>query len=341
MIYEVFPFSDVPKGSRIAIYGGGKVGLCVFEQLRVTKYCEVVFIADKNHDTSTLLKGRDVEVVSPNELADSGNYDYVVICTTDIDYQAQMASRLDELRVPSEKRLVVPAANCLRLPFSSFSQHGEDMIILNALKHMGYFKDQLLPSYIDIGAHHPYNISNTALFYQMGCRGINIEANPALIKEFEKERPEDTNLCLGVGAENGTFPFYISDVSGLNTFKKDNLSFNESLYKTDTGIEKEYAVRETIDLPVRKLQDIIDEYCGGKWPDLMSIDIEGLEYETLKVCDLSQGPALIAVEVNFDGDLFIEMFREKGYFPYLWYRENILFVKNEYEDKVHAHNARA
>lgn len=65
-----------------------------------------------------------------------------------------------------------------------------------------------------------------------------------------------------------------------------------------------------------------------------------MEYETLSACDLSRGPALIAVEVNYDGDKFIEMMNDKGYFPYLWYRENILFVKNEYKNLVHAHNER-
>lgn len=47
------------------------------------------------------------------------------------------------------------------------------------------------PSYIDIGAHHPYEISNTAIFYMNGCRGVNVEANPNLIDEFYKERPDD------------------------------------------------------------------------------------------------------------------------------------------------------
>jgi FkbM family methyltransferase len=338
MNYIIFPFGDVPRGSKIAIYGGGEIGLTVFEQLTTTGFCPVVFVADKNYLGDTLLKNRGVEIVSPQILAETQNYDFVVIASTNIDYRRQMVSFLNEIGVPTEKYLHLHLH--LHLPTSSFSQHGEDMIILNAFKHMNYFQNGRLPSYIDVGAHHPYNISNTALFYQMGCRGINIEANPALIKEFEKERPDDINLCIGVGAKNGTFPFYLSDVTGLCTFKKENLSFNEFLYKNDTGISESFQVKKEIELPVRKLQEVIDEYCGGKWPDFMSIDIEGMEYETLKVCDLSQGPILIAVEVNFDGDLFIEMFREKEYFPYLWFRENILFIKNEYEDKVHAHHKR-
>jgi hypothetical protein len=44
--------------------------------------------------------------------------------------------------------------------------------------------------------------------------------------------------------------------------------------------------------------------------------------------------------VNNNGDLFIEMMDKKGYFPYLWYCENILFVREDMEKLVHAHAER-
>lgn len=77
----------------------------------------------------------------------------------------------------------------------SFAQNGEDVLIFNLFQRLGYNK----PSFIDIGAHHPYNISNTAVFHLNGCKGVNIEANPNLIEEFYKERPNDINICSGVG----------------------------------------------------------------------------------------------------------------------------------------------
>ena len=85
---------------------------------------------------------------------------------------------------------------------------------------------------------------------------------------------------------------------------------------------------------------MIAEYCDGKWPDFLSIDIEGMEFESLSICDLSDGPKLMAVEVNYNGDLFVKMMDEKGYFPYLWYRENILFVRKDMKELVYAHDAR-
>jgi hypothetical protein len=57
----------------------------------------------------------------------------------------------------------------------SFSQSGEDLIIDFIFNALGISR----PSYIDIGAHHPYYLNNTAIFYLRGARGINIEPDPS------------------------------------------------------------------------------------------------------------------------------------------------------------------
>ena len=64
------------------------------------------------------------------------------------------------------------------------------------------------PGYLDLGAHHPYVISNTALLYERGSRGVNVEANPALVVAFREVRPDDVTVNVGVGPEQGTRPFY-------------------------------------------------------------------------------------------------------------------------------------
>ena len=100
---------------------------------------------------------------------------------------------------------------------TSFSQCGEDLIIKFIFDNIGIHE----PSYIDIGAHHPYFISNTALFYKNGCRGINIEPDPILFKGFLKYRNEDKNLNIGVSSTNNEMDFYIISTPTLNTFSKD------------------------------------------------------------------------------------------------------------------------
>jgi hypothetical protein len=88
---------------------------------------------------------------------------------------------------------------------SSYSQSGEDLIISFIFDTLRIKK----PSYIDIGAHHPYFISNTALLYENGSRGINIEPDPVLFKKINKVRKKDINLNFGIGEKESVMDFYI------------------------------------------------------------------------------------------------------------------------------------
>ena len=76
----------------------------------------------------------------------------------------------------------------------SYSIEGEDRIVRTLLwrKHDKGF-------YVDVGAHHPFRFSNTYLFYTQGWSGINIDATPGSMKAFNKYRPRDINLEVGVG----------------------------------------------------------------------------------------------------------------------------------------------
>src|SRR5215211_2513715 len=98
----------------------------------------------------------------------------------------------------------------------SYSQCGEDLLIQYLFNLRGIPK----PSYIDIGANDPFFLSNTAIFYKKGCRGINIEANPLLIKNFKLHRPEDINLNIGVGPKDDELNFFIINHPTLSTFSK-------------------------------------------------------------------------------------------------------------------------
>lgn len=166
----------------------------------------------------------------------------------------------------------------------TYSQHGEDLMLMN-FSHLLHLEK---PSYLDIGAYHPEQINNTALLYENGSRGINIEANPILIPAFHKQRPEDYQLCAGVGLKKGNFPFYMeNDYSVLNSFEKvhietQNIKINKVIY-----------------LAMITLKDVITDYCNGKFPDILLMDIEGMDYEVLSSFDFSQTfPKIICAELS-------------------------------------------
>jgi len=179
-------------------------------------------------------------------------------------------------------------AGCPDQPFgsSTFAQFGEDMIIINVFHLLGIER----PTYLDVGGHHPFHGSNTALFYKRGSRGVVIEANPSLIEIYRAGRPEDTVVNVGMAAQRDTLAYYrFDDFSGRNTFSKEIADAFVAQYP-------QFRVRDTLEIEVLTLRDVIDRYCGGKFPDFMSIDVEGLDVEILESFDFSTRPTVICAE---------------------------------------------
>ena len=98
---------------------------------------------------------------------------------------------------------------------SSWSQEGEDLILARI------FGDKPDGFYVDVGAHHPQRFSNTYYFYRRGWRGINIDAMPGSMLAFNRLRPLDINIELGIGSQPGKLNFYMFNEPALNGFAKD------------------------------------------------------------------------------------------------------------------------
>jgi FkbM family methyltransferase len=208
----------------------------------------------------------------------------------------------------------------------TYSQYGEDLVFLNVFKLIGLKKI----SWLDIGAHHPLTISNTALLYEAGHRGINVEANPNHAQAFLTHRPGDVNLSVGVSDERGSMDFYLIDkYSGRNTFSKraaDEFVRDNPQFK----------ITEVIQVPVVTVADILRQCGRERFPDLLSLDVEGLDERIILSLDLrDSGPAIICVEDNEHIDNSRSPLREhlaaQGYFPYYRAGVNILFVRNKFQ----------
>jgi FkbM family methyltransferase len=211
----------------------------------------------------------------------------------------------------------------------TYSQHGEDLMLVNIFALLGIEK----PSYLDLGAHHPVNISNTKLLYDRGSRGINVEANPSLIDAFKCHRPEDLNLNVGVGIASGMNTFYMYDeASGRNTF-----SVEETQKLKDV-----MTVRTAKTLPVVTLKDIVGTHCSGKFPALLSCDIEGLDYSVLATADFSLSqPVVIIVETRLgDTNKMTTMLGDKGFKLLCRMGENLIFIHEHYHYGVFHGRAR-
>ena len=151
----------------------------------------------------------------------------------------------------------------------SYSQEGEDIILRRI------FSNQTSGFYIDVGAHHPRRLSNTFYFYKLGWRGINIEPNPDALSIFQKERPRDLDLQLGVAAGTSILKYYHFDEPALNTF---DTKLSKNRLKTSP-----FYITKTEEINVETLESILDKYLPKKKPiDFISIDVEGFDLEVLQ-----------------------------------------------------------
>lgn len=209
----------------------------------------------------------------------------------------------------------------------SYSQCGEDLIIQYIFDLRGIHK----LTYIDIGANDPFYLSNTALFYQKGCRGINIEPNPDLMKIFFHQRPEDINLNAGIGPKAGEMDFYMMDDPTLSSFSQDEVKKYE-----DTGL---YKLTEIKKIHITTIREVLDKYTNGGFPDFLSLDAEGMDYDILKSIDFNKTrPKVICVEAAEYSAIgagkrrneLINYLVKKDYYEYANTNLNAIMVLNDF-----------
>lgn len=165
----------------------------------------------------------------------------------------------------------------------SYAQSGEDLLARRALISLGIPQ----PRYLDIGAHHPTELSNTALFNFLGSHGVNVEPDPVLFQAFPRHRPRDLNLNVGVGPIAGEMTFFRMANPSLNTFSADEAH----RVAREEGIPIITHTSVQIETPDAILAR------AGFVPEFVSIDTEGHDLAILQSFDFNRHrPAIICVE---------------------------------------------
>jgi FkbM family methyltransferase len=172
----------------------------------------------------------------------------------------------------------------------SYASSGEDVIVRLFFGHL--LRDNSKPSYLDVGAYWPITGNNTYLFYTMGGRGVLIEPNIALIPELKAKRPGDIVLNIGIGVteqKEADYYCYSKPWWNINTF--DKAVVEERTAKSGTKPEK------VVKMPLVPINRVIEEHFGGKAPDFLSTDVEGLDLAILKTLDFHRfRPKVICAE---------------------------------------------
>ena len=170
---------------------------------------------------------------------------------------------------------------------ASYSQDQEDLFIND------YFKKIDNGFYLDIGCYHPIKYSNTALLYNRGWQGINIDMNQTSIDLFNILRKKDKNICAAISSSNKEVIQYIDHLySPVNTIDKNFSQVFSKRFQTKP-FSKKNIFTSTFTEIVKKYEIQITKI------DFLNIDVEGHDYEVLKGIDLLNiKPKIICIEVD-------------------------------------------
>ena len=187
------------------------------------------------------------------------------------------------------REILVNSEESFWLSRETYAQSGEDTIIEYILMVLGL--DIKSCRYLDLGANHAKELSNTYSLYRKGARGVLVEANAALIPELKFYRHHDIiiNKCIAE-KEGERIPLYILNGDGLAS--TDHSSVDKALTINDS-----LKVEKVVEVDTININTILERYFV-QGPEILSVDIEGESLNALKAMDWNRfRPLIVIVEM--------------------------------------------
>lgn len=204
-------------------------------------------------------------------------------------------------------------------PKISFSQFGEDLIIKLLLRDTRFSR-----FYVDIGCHHPKRGSNTFQLYQDGWKGLLVDLEYEKVLANRLARPRD---IVVLSAVSDTEKF-------VDIYSPKNFSTNTTINVEGLANRAGYTKIGTI--KTETLSNILQKNNAPKNFALLSIDVEGVDFEVLKSIDLNEySPQIICIEcwesaVGINGIISSKIYQHlvsNGYELKAWLGVSIIFSK--------------
>ena len=287
----LFPYRLVKRGSKIALYGGGRVGKDFFLQLHETKYCEVVAWVDRSYENYEVSKPFDyVKNISRY------NFDYCVIALDKLAVAEEVKTELMETYGIAESKII----------WSNYYDYSRDFFPEEKtlyLKDLDFYMD-LLDDYID--AESPYSKSR---YYQsfepLGLMGDRSNGDRFMKYRMNHFLNKDSTV-LDIGCNCGFFSLTVAP-----------------FVKTITGVD----VDEKFISIANKTRDKCELWNGSFLvKDVFGDGIEGT-YDAIFMLSLPANIGVyekadaIASSIHENGYLFLESHNMKGLNePYLFHK---------------------
>lgn len=193
-----------------------------------------------------------------------------------------------------------------------------------------YFKDKTNGAYIELGALDGVLYSNTKFFEdQFGWKGILIEPNIHQYKLLEQNRPNNylfNNLVSNI-KEKVVFKYFVDEYAGVSGIKQTLPTEHYScFFDSINSPQGECTMTPTTLTNIVKQTDI-------QYFDLLSLDVEGHEYEVLCSWDFSIPINIILIETLGGSQekneiLCNDLLISKGYILDNYYKHNKIYKLN-------------
>jgi len=138
----------------------------------------------------------------------------------------------------------------------SYAQNGEDVRIWHAFgpKSEGELPTPL--TYVEVGANEPREMSLSAALYDLGWRGLLIEADPALAAKLRAYRPGDVVMNAAASDTDTDLTFFRVPGTGLGTLDQQEAA---------AAAARGFPVIETT-VQARSLDAMLDEFSSRPTP---------------------------------------------------------------------------
>lgn len=195
-------------------------------------------------------------------------------------------------------------------------KHADDIVLMELVRRLG-IRDL---HYLDIGVCHPVMRNNTYSLYELGYTGVLVEPNPMFHQLVRHYRPEDILLTCGAGTADSELQYYsFLDRPGFGTF---SVSLGES--RKNQGLRC-----ETNQVPIMGINKIIENQFE-KYPNIVDIDAEGIDFSLLQALDTQTYPIeVIMCETLNTEAVFNQLMHNKGYKKYAAIGENTVYLRDD------------
>jgi len=193
----------------------------------------------------------------------------------------------------------------------SYSQAGEDQLVEQFLGNQ-IPKDEI---YVDVGANHPTQLSNTYRFFRRGYRGIVIEPNRLLLRMHRLVRSGDSRMAIGCGAIPSVLEFHYANSHVLSGFSTPRITSASIL-----GGEL---------MPVLPL-DVVLQGVSNQPVFLLSIDVEGFDLEVARgAIDCLARTRAVIIEGQTTDIALMDFFRNQGFKMVAETDHNLVFARTD------------